>query len=283
MRRLLPFVLAALPALAPVAAAGQDAVPPSLAGAWQGTLVVDGDALRIGLVVDDTAGRYEAYLVVIDQDGARLPVERVALTGTTLRLDIGAVPGGFTGTLAADGQAITGTLGQGALPLTFARVDALDSPPTFGDAELAEVRAVIDRYFRTFSEQDWATYRTVFTAPIVLWSVGTTPQVVETVEEMVASMRTVRESFDGTVYAVSRAERMIVTPLSARSALVDVHWRRDAVDGSLISEGAEILAVVATADGWKITANMGRSLGQFGLSFCSDLTAPADGRPRDRC
>jgi hypothetical protein len=191
----------------------------------------------------------------------------VALTGTELHLEIPAVGGGYDGTIAPDGQSIAGTLLlDPPLPLTFARVEALDPPPTFDAAAAAAVRDVIDLYFRAFSEEDWDTYRTVFSAPFVLWGVGGTPQVLETVEANVERMQAVRES-QPPDYAASRAERMMIKPLTTTSALVDVHWQRDGRDGSLLSEGAEILTVVRTPDGWKIAGNMRLALSQFGKSF----------------
>lgn len=258
-------VLAPVPVPAQTAAAGS---APSLVGNWQGALPVGNASIRIGLVVTASAGGYEAYLVIIEQEGSRAPVQQVTLTGNRLHLDITAIRGAYDGIISANGNEIVGTLTQAmAVPLRFARVDALDAPPTFGDAEKAAVRTTIERYFSTFTARDWDGFRSVLQAPFIIWTVGNAPNVVATVDEMAARMRQTRDSLDGTDYAISRVERMIITPLSGSAALVDTHWRREKKDGSLFGEGAEILTVVRTPAGWKITGNLGRALSQFGKSF----------------
>ncbi|MEQ1758429.1 MAG: hypothetical protein ABL986_08940 [Vicinamibacterales bacterium] len=271
MVRTLVAVILALALLAPVPARAQTSnatSAPALVGNWQGTLVTGNGRIRIGLVVTATTGGYDAYLVIIEQEESRAPVQQVTLTGNRLHLDITAIRGAYDGIISANGQEIVGTLTQGmAVPLTFARVDKLDAPPTFGEAEQAAVRTVIGRYFSTFTAGDWDGYRSVLQAPFIIWAVGGTPTVVATVDEMVARMRQTRDSLNGTDYAISRVERMIITPLSGSAALVDIHWRRDKKDGTLFGEGAEILTVVRTPAGWKVTGNMGRALSQFGKSF----------------
>ena len=263
-----PLLWASLLALAaPVASAQDSSTPSALAGTWQGTLSMDAAAFRIGLVVTATDVGHDAYLVIIDQDGTEVPVAAVALTGDTLHLDIPAIGGGYDGTLGPDGRTIAGALMlEAPVPLTFARVDALDPPATFEDAEEADVRAVVDLYFRAFSDADWDAFRSVFSAPLILWSVGGTPEVLETADENVVRMRDVRESLPPD-YAATRVARVVITPLSATQALADVHWRRDRQDGSLLGEGAEILTLVRTPDGWKIAGYMGRALSQFGKAF----------------
>ena len=126
---------------------------------------------------------------------------------------------------------------------------------------------MIERYFHTFTIKDWDGFRGSVRVLFTVWRVGRTPDVVTTLDDVVARLRAAREALETTDYAVSKVERMVITPLSANAALVDIHWRRDKKDGALLVEGAEILAVSRTADGWKITANMARTLGQFGKSF----------------
>ena len=86
-------------------------------------------------------------------------------------------------------------------------------------------------------------------------------------DEVVAGSRMTREALDNTDYALSRAAEMIITPLSAVIAMVDVHWRRDKKDGSLFQEGAEILTVVKTPEGWRINGNLQRALSHYGKRF----------------
>jgi hypothetical protein len=251
-----------------VAAQAPTDSPQSLVGSWQGAVTAGPNAFRIGMVVMTTASGVEAYLVSIDQDSSRLPVGQITLTGSDVRLDLPAIRGNYAGTLSADGSEIVGTLTQGMpLPLTFKRVDKLDAPLTFADAEHADVRALITRYFEAFTAQDWDTFRTLVTVPLTLWNVGAAPTVIISQDDAVNRSKGTRTGLDGTDYATSRVVKMIITPLTGSSALVDLHWRRDKKDGSLFGEGAEILTVVRTAGGWKVNGNIPRQLSLLGKQF----------------
>lgn len=240
-----------------------------LEGSWQGALTAGANTLRIGLVVTGSAaGGYNATAVSIDQDGARFPVQTITLKGSAVRFEIPAIKVTYDGTLSPDGSELAGTFTQGAAtPLNFRRVDRLDPPPTFGDAELAAVREVITSYFDAFTKKDFDRLGSLFQAPFTNWNVGGGPRVTATVEEMVTGYRGLRGSLDGTDYAASTAPRMVITPLTANSAMVDIHWRRVKADGSLFGEGGEILTVARTTAGWKINGNIARSLSQFAKTF----------------
>lgn len=254
---------------APPASPATNGTAAAVVGTWQGVLTLGATALRLGLVVTQAAdGPLNAVLINIDQDGSRIPVQAVTLTGTAVHLDLSPIKASYDGTLDAGNREITGAFIQGMpTPLNFKRVDRLDAPFTFGEQEVADVRAVITEYFRAFTAKDFDAFRAVFQPPYIMWAIGGPPNVMTSLDDIVTRYRNLRDSLGSTDYAVTRAERMVVTPLSVTSALVDVHWRRDKKDGSLFGEGGEVLAVVRTPAGWKITGNVGRQLNQYGKVF----------------
>ena len=114
------------PAPAPAAAAGK------LEGTWTGML---GAQLHLVLRVARAGDGYDAMLDSVDQ-GSKLRVDHITLTGGKLHFEIPEVTGTFDGTL--DGDRITGTWtqGQGGGPMTFTRGEpaeaAKPAPPPFG-------------------------------------------------------------------------------------------------------------------------------------------------------
>jgi hypothetical protein len=247
-----------------------DLAAQSVAGNWQGTVTLGGNPpLRIGLILSDAPAGYEATLVIIDQDGQRIPVERATFTGAALHLDIPNIRGSYDGTLSADGSEITGAMTQGGMPiaLNFRRVAALDPPPVFGDDDRAAVAATINDYFQAFTANDFERFRSLLQAPFTRWPMGGAALPAASVDEVVTGMRDARQALEGSAYAVSRVAAMIITPTSANSAMVDVHWRRDRADGSVFQEGAEILTVVKTPSGWKVNGNIGRALSHYRKTF----------------
>ena len=93
-----------------------------------------GAQLHLVLRIARAGEGYDAMLDSIDQ-GAKLHVDRLALTGSRLHFEIAEVSGTFDGTL--DGDRITGTWtqGQGGGPMTFTRGEpaeaATPAPPPF--------------------------------------------------------------------------------------------------------------------------------------------------------
>jgi hypothetical protein len=91
-------------------------------GAWEGTLDVDGNLLRLALNLANTpGGRATATLVSVDQGGAKVPVAAVVQSGDRLKLSIPAIVGTYVGDMK-DGV-LTGTWTQGprTWPLVFSR------------------------------------------------------------------------------------------------------------------------------------------------------------------
>ena len=101
--------------------------PAALVGHWTGVLKTPtGNNLQVILNVS-AAG---ASVDVPDQGGFGAPVISLEQTGTTVRFETPTMRAKWEGTLAADGQSLTGTLTQGiSLPLTLKRF-AMDRPQT---------------------------------------------------------------------------------------------------------------------------------------------------------
>ena len=95
---------------------------PSLEGTWRGTLVTGAGSLRLALRVTKAAdGLLTGTLDSLDQ-GSSIPVDRITVTGTTVRLELKSVNGTFEGAMNPAGTELKGTWTQGApLPLTLTR------------------------------------------------------------------------------------------------------------------------------------------------------------------
>jgi uncharacterized protein (TIGR03435 family) len=102
-------------------AAPAQAATPSAAqgfeGTWQGTLHA-GQDLRIVTKIDKAdAGGYKAVFYSIDQGGQPLPIDKVAVDGSSITLTLNLISGKYEGKMSADGKTITGTWTQGPNPL----------------------------------------------------------------------------------------------------------------------------------------------------------------------
>lgn len=87
-----------------------------LAGTWQGTLHAGRD-LRTVVKITKADGGYKATFFSIDQGGDGLPVTKITLDGTTVRMSLTAIGGAYEGKLSADGTSIAGNWSQGPTPL----------------------------------------------------------------------------------------------------------------------------------------------------------------------
>jgi murein DD-endopeptidase len=99
---------------------GQAQTPaPGLDGTWRGTL---GGALRLVLTIEKSPdGLLSGVIDSVDQ-GSRIPVASVTLSGDTVKLAVPAVNGTYEGTLNAARTEIRGTWNQGRpQPLVFTR------------------------------------------------------------------------------------------------------------------------------------------------------------------
>jgi len=99
-----------------------------LAGVWEGALEPQPGAklhLRFNFV-KDASGQIVGTLDSVDQGANGLPIGAISRTNDTVKLDLKAIAGGFSGTLSKDGSTLTGTFTQGGadLPLTLQRQGA---------------------------------------------------------------------------------------------------------------------------------------------------------------
>ena len=127
---ILPSLMGANPVSAqtPAATTPQAAAPapaqasPAPAGAlgfegtWQGTLHA-GQDLRIVTKITKDAGGYKAVFYSIDQGGQPLPIDKVAVDGSSITLTLNLISGKYEGKLSGDGKTIVGTWTQGPNPL----------------------------------------------------------------------------------------------------------------------------------------------------------------------
>lgn len=122
----LALTLAALVA-APLAAeepAGEPAAV-DVAGNWLGTLEIGAVKLRLAVKIaraDD--GALTGTMDSLDQGANGIPIDEIALTDRTLRLELKSIQGVFEGTVGDDGTEISGQWTQGgSLPLVLKKVD----------------------------------------------------------------------------------------------------------------------------------------------------------------
>ena len=103
---------------------GSSLLAQSLKGTWQGSLKLpNGKELRTVVKIDTSDNdALKAVFYSIDQTGQGIPVSSVTLNGSTMKMTIPAIGGGYEGKLSADGNSIAGTFTQGApLPLNLTR------------------------------------------------------------------------------------------------------------------------------------------------------------------
>jgi uncharacterized protein (TIGR03435 family) len=94
----------------------------SLEGTWQGTLHAGADLRIVFKISKADGGGYKAVNYSIDQGGAPIPVAKVTLEGSTVKMSVTAVGGTYEGKLSADGKTIVGNWSQGSpLPLNMTR------------------------------------------------------------------------------------------------------------------------------------------------------------------
>jgi pimeloyl-ACP methyl ester carboxylesterase len=113
----------ALPVTCGAVETGPDAKP-ALAGVWQATLKVQAIELRVVLHVTPDGDGYKATLDSPDQGAKGIPVDRLALTDDTVKLELKSIEASFEGKLSDDKHKIEGKWTQaGTLPLDFKRLD----------------------------------------------------------------------------------------------------------------------------------------------------------------
>jgi uncharacterized protein (TIGR03435 family) len=89
----------------------------NIADTWQGTLHAGRDLRTVVKISKADDGGYKAVLYSIDQGGDGVPVTKITLQGSTVKMSITMLAGTYEGSLSADGMTITGTWSQGPNPL----------------------------------------------------------------------------------------------------------------------------------------------------------------------
>jgi uncharacterized protein (TIGR03435 family) len=83
-----------------------------LTGNWQGTLQA-GQGLRIVMKITKADGKLKGVSYSIDQGGQAIPLDSIALQGTSFHFAIPGLDVTYVGTMSADGKTITGNQTQG--------------------------------------------------------------------------------------------------------------------------------------------------------------------------
>jgi uncharacterized protein (TIGR03435 family) len=88
-----------------------------IADTWQGTLHAGQDLRTVVKISKADGGGYKAVFYSIDQGGDALPVTKITIEGTTVKMSLTMISGSYEGKLSADGNTITGSWTQGPAPL----------------------------------------------------------------------------------------------------------------------------------------------------------------------
>ena len=100
--------------------------PPAGVGVWEGTIKPGGISLLLQFTLTAKPdGGLTGHMVSLDQGADKLPVKEATLADGKLTLNLPAIRGTFTGTLAADGKSVKGDWKQAGttFPLTLTRTD----------------------------------------------------------------------------------------------------------------------------------------------------------------
>jgi uncharacterized protein (TIGR03435 family) len=88
-----------------------------IADTWQGTLHARQDLRTVVKITKADDGGYKAVFYSIDQGGDGLPVTKITVDGTAVKMTLTMIAGTYEGKLSPDGKTITGTWSQGPNPL----------------------------------------------------------------------------------------------------------------------------------------------------------------------
>ena len=86
----------------------------SIADTWQGTLHAGRDLRVVFKITKTDDGGYKAVTYSIDQGGNGIPVDKVTLDGTTVKMSVKVIGGTYEGKLSGDGKTITRHLDPGS-------------------------------------------------------------------------------------------------------------------------------------------------------------------------
>jgi hypothetical protein len=98
--------------LAPIKTEHKPAKPSDIDGAWQGTLDLGQQSLRVVFHIVNTEDGLTATLDSPDQNTSGIPTTSVTRDGSALKIQIKSIGGAFEGKIAADLSSIDGTFTQ---------------------------------------------------------------------------------------------------------------------------------------------------------------------------
>lgn len=108
---------------APARTAAKAGKSSDIDGAWQGTLDLGGNKLRVIFHITNTDQGLTATLDSPDQGANGIPVTQVTRSGSSLTMELKGIGGKFEGKIADSLQSIDGTWsqGEGSSPLVLKR------------------------------------------------------------------------------------------------------------------------------------------------------------------
>jgi len=108
---------------APIKTAHKAASPSDIDGAWSGAIVTPNGTLHIVFHITNTEDGLTATMDSVDQGAKGIPVTGVTRDGSSLKMEMKNIGGGFEGKIAKDMKSIDGTWtqGGGSLPLLLKR------------------------------------------------------------------------------------------------------------------------------------------------------------------
>jgi len=98
--------------LAPFKTEHKPAKPSDIDGAWQGTLDLGAQSLRVVFHIVNTEDGLTATLDSPDQNASGIPTTSVTRDGSSLKIQIKSIGGAFEGKIAADLSSVDGTFTQ---------------------------------------------------------------------------------------------------------------------------------------------------------------------------
>jgi hypothetical protein len=148
-------------------------------------------------------------------------------------------------------------------------------PPRFGQADVAAIDQLFDRYYQAFASKDYAKLRDYLRAPFILDTAGDrgpaqrlAPFVglgtVLTLEGVIDSYQVLRDSLDAQAYERSQTVQRRITALSHDRALVNSVYQRYRKDGTVLVEAAAVYVVTKSAGAWKVSGILAQEVGEFG-------------------
>lgn len=138
--------------------------------------------------------------------------------------------------------------------------------PTIDGADKVAIEKLYDRYLQAFVTQDYALIRECIQAPFVVFSQGEM-RAFESTDAVISFFRTQRQALDQRGYLRAEILKSQVTPLSAKSALINKSYRRFKKDGTFLEDGAAIYPVSKSSGVWKLRGLIPQEPKHFGKVY----------------